>query len=198
MGRMTGHQHTDDARGSKRRLTYEDFLLFPDDGRRHELIDGEHYVTPSPNTRHQRLSLRLTTSLSNYLESHPVGELFVAPFDVVMSLFDVVEPDLLLIAADQAHLLTKKHFRGAPALVVEIVSPGTRHCDRRLKRDLFSRAGVREYWMVDPKTSTIAVFRRAKAGDLPLAATVHASANDTLTSPLLPAFSLDVSHLFRD
>lgn len=198
MSRMTGHQHTDDARGSRRRLTYEDFLLFPDDGRRHELIDGEHYVTPSPNTRHQRLSMRLTKAFLDHLESHPVGELFVAPFDVVMSLFDVVEPDLLLIAADQAHLLTRKHFRGAPALVIEIVSPGTRHRDRRLKRDLYSRAGVQEYWMVDPKASVIAVFRRGKAGDLPLAATLHASANDTLTSPLLPAFSLDLAHLFRD
>ena len=62
------------------RLTYEDVLLFPDDGRRHELIDGEHYVTPSPNTRHQRLVLRLSLALARHIEQHPAaGEVFVAP-----------------------------------------------------------------------------------------------------------------------
>ena len=62
------------------RLTYDDFLRFPDDGRRHELIDGEHYVTPSPNTRHQRLVLRLSLALARHIEQHPAaGEVFVAP-----------------------------------------------------------------------------------------------------------------------
>ena len=198
MGRMTGHQHTDDARGSRRKLTYEDFLLFPDDGRRHELIDGEHYVTPSPNTRHQRLSLRMTKALLDYMDQHPVGELFVAPYDVVMSPFDVVEPDLLLISSDQAALLTDTHLRGAPALVIEILSPGTRRRDRQLKRDLYGRAGVREYWMVDPKAATITVSRRDAAGDFPLVATLHASAGDSLTSPLLPGFVLPLPALLRD
>ncbi|OFW46876.1 MAG: hypothetical protein A3J29_20090 [Acidobacteria bacterium RIFCSPLOWO2_12_FULL_67_14b] len=195
---MTGHQHTDDARGSRRKLTYEDFLLFPDDGRRHELIDGEHYVTPSPNTRHQRLSLRMTKALLDYMDQHPVGELFVAPYDVVMSPFDVVEPDLLLISSDQAALLTDTHLRGAPALVIEILSPGTRRRDRQLKRDLYGRAGVREYWMVDPKAATITVSRRDAAGDFPLVATLHASAGDSLTSPLLPGFVLPLPALLRD
>ena len=198
MGRMTGHQHTDDASGSRRKLTYEDFLLFPDDGRRHELIDGEHYVTPSPNTRHQRLSLRMTKALLDYMDQHPVGELFVAPYDVVMSPFDVVEPDLLLISSDQAALLTDTHLRGAPALVIEILSPGTRRRDRQLKRDLYGRAGVREYWMVDPKAATITVSRRDAAGDFPLVATLHASAGDSLTSPLLPGFVLPLPALLRD
>ena len=148
--------------------------------------------------RHQRLSMRLTKALLDYLDVNPAGELFAAPFDVVMSLFDVVEPDLLLIANDQAHLLTDLHFRGAPALVVEILSPSTRRRDRQLKRDLYARAGVREYWMVDPKAATIAVSRRAAVGDFPLAATLHASAADALTSPLLPAFSLPLTKLFRN
>jgi len=70
---MIGHQHTDDARGSTRRLTHEDVLLFPDDGRRHEFIDGEHYVTPSPHTRHQRLSMRLTKAFLDHLETADRG-----------------------------------------------------------------------------------------------------------------------------
>jgi len=69
------------ARGVK--LTHDDFLLFPDDGKRHELIDGAHYVTPSPNTRHQRISGKLYLIIGNWLEANPIGQLFYAPFDVV-------------------------------------------------------------------------------------------------------------------
>jgi Uma2 family endonuclease len=194
---MAGPQHTDDARASTRKLTYQDFVHFPDDGQRHELIDGEHYVTPSPNTRHQELSLRLTLALGNHLAAHPGGRLFHAPYDCVFTDFDIVEPDLLWIAADQLGIITKKHVRGVPALVIEIVSPGTRQRDRRFKRDLYARAGVREYWMVDPKDSSIGIFRRGESGDFPLVTTLRASAGDTLTTPLLPGFSLALADYFR-
>ena len=84
-----------DATDPGLKLTYDDFLLFPDDGRRHELIDGEHYVTPSPNTKHQAVSGNLHFMLRAWLEQHPVGRVFYAPFDIVFTQFDVVEPDLL-------------------------------------------------------------------------------------------------------
>jgi Uma2 family endonuclease len=197
MNRMDGHQHMDDARTSTRKLTYQDFVKFPDDGRRHELIDGEHYVTPSPNTRHQDLSLRLTLALGNHLAAHPAGRLFYAPYDCVFTDFDIVEPDLLWIADDQLGIITTKHVRGVPALVVEILSPGTRQRDRRLKRDLYAQSGVREYWLVDPKASAIGVFRRGETGDFPLVATLQASAGDTLETPLLPGFSLALADYFR-
>ena len=77
------------------KLTYDDFVLFPDDGKRHELIDGEHYVTASPNIRHQQISMELAFLIRSWLEEHPVGRVFFAPFDVVMSQFDVVVPDLI-------------------------------------------------------------------------------------------------------
>ena len=83
------------------RLTYDDFLLFPDDGRRHELIDGVHYVTPAPRVRHQELVGRLHLALGNYLSEHPAaGRVLLAPVDVVLSNHDIVEPDLLVIAGD--------------------------------------------------------------------------------------------------
>jgi Uma2 family endonuclease len=80
------------------KLTYDDFVQFPDDGLRHELIDGEHYVTPSPNTKHQRVSINLTVLIGSWLERHPIGQLFHAPFDVVFSHYDVVELDLLYLS----------------------------------------------------------------------------------------------------
>src|SRR5262245_5980284 len=142
---------------SHTRLTYEDLLNFPDDGQRHELIDGEHYVTPSPNIRHQVLVVRLVTALANHLSQHPVGSVFCAPLDCVFTNFDVVEPDVLVVLGDQHEILTEQNVRGAPAIVIEILSPGTSRRDRGIKRDLYERGGVREYWIVDPVRNSIQV-----------------------------------------
>src|SRR5438132_1781953 len=81
------------------KLTYDDFVLFPDDGKRHELIDGEHYVTPCPNLGHQAILGNLHFLMRAWLESHPVGRVLLSPFDVVFSKWDVVEPDLLYVSA---------------------------------------------------------------------------------------------------
>ena len=195
---MGGDETMQGAQPLDTRLTYDDFLLFPDDGRRHELIDGEHYVTPSPNTRHQRLVGRLFLVLANHVEQHPAcGEVFVAPFDIVFTHFDVVEPDVLFVAGDQSDIVTEKHVRGAPALVVEILSPGTRRVDEKIKYRLFERTGVREYWLVDPELDLVKVFRRASDGSFPRVAELSAETADTLATPLLPAFSLALAAFFR-
>ena len=179
------------------RLTYEDFVHFPDDGMRHELIDGVHYVTPCPITRHQQLAGRLYLAIGNYLERQPeVGQVFFAPFDVVFSRWDVVEPDLLFVAADQRAILTDANIQGAPALVIEILSPGTRKRDLGIKRELFDRGGVREYWVVDPKAEDLTIYRRMPDGRLSKASQLGARDAETLSTPLLPAFSLSLAKLF--
>ncbi len=177
------------------KFTYDDFLNFPDDGRRHEIIDGEHFVTPSPNTKHQAVSMNLTGALFLYLEHHRIGRLFAAPFDVVLSDLDVVEPDLLYISREQAGILTDKHVRGAPDLVVEILSPGTRKTDEVTKRKLYERFGVREYWIVDPELDTIKVYRHVE-GTFTRAAELSAERGDLLTTPLLPGFSVPLPEIF--
>ena len=119
-----------------RRLTYDDFLLFPEgDGLRHEIIDGVHYVTAAPNMRHQDLVGRLYLAIGNFLATHPgVGRIFLSPVDVVFTRHDVVEPDLVFVAGDQTHIMTDANIQGAPALVVEILSQSTRRRDERIKR----------------------------------------------------------------
>ena len=108
-----------------------------------------------------RLVRRLGFEIESYLRAHPgVGEVFGVPLDVVLSDRDVVEPDLQLITADQVEILTAKNVQGAPALVVEVLSPSTRRRDLGIKRDLFDRAGVREYWVVDGGKNAINVYRR--------------------------------------
>ncbi len=181
-----------------RRLTYEDFLLFPDDGLRHEIVDGAHYVTPSPNQRHQELVLRLCLSLGNHLEDRPErGRVFVSPFDVVFSFHDVVEPDLVFVAPDQLDILTAQNIQGTPALVVEILSPSTRKRDREVKRQLYERTGVREYWLVDPDVNAVTVYRRAAGGSFPLVAHLTADTHDTLATPLVTGWSVTLARLFR-
>ena len=177
------------------KFTYEDFLNFPDDGKRHEIIDGAHYVTPSPNTKHQMVCTNLTAMLWTYLKNHPLGVVFVAPFDVVFSDFSVVEPDLLYISRERGGILTDKHVRGAPDLVVEILSPGTRETDEVTKRKLYERFGVREYWIVDPELETIKVYRRVEAA-FPRMAELGADSGDALTTPLLPEFSIPLLDVF--
>jgi Uma2 family endonuclease len=180
------------------RLTYDDFLQFPDDGLRHELIDGEHYVTPSPNFRHQQLSARLHAEFVRYLDRHPgIGEALYAPLDVVFTRYDVVEPDLLFIAANRTGVITEKNIQGAPSLVIEILSPATRKRDKGIKRDLFARGDVEEYWIVDPDHATITVHRRAADGSFPCIDALAADRTDVLRTPLLPGFALSLADLFR-
>ena len=121
---------------SSTKLTYADYVLFPDDGLRHEIIGGEHVVTPSPVTRHQRILLNLAYLVRDYLETHPIGEILPGPVDVLLSDTDILVPDLVYVAHDRSHVITLKNLQGAPDLVVEIHSPSTKSRDRRLKRDL--------------------------------------------------------------
>jgi Uma2 family endonuclease len=196
---MEGRDKVADAVRFTARLTYDDLVaMFPEeDGVQRELIDGELFVTPSPFIRHQRLLIRLTTSLANHLAAHQgQGEVFGSPLDVVMTPYDVVEPDVLVVLGDQLDVLTDKHIHGAPGIVVEILSKGTRKRDLTLKRQLFEREGVREYWIVDPEGDTVAVYRRAADGTMPMAATLDARNAETLTTPLLPGWELPLERLF--
>jgi Uma2 family endonuclease len=181
------------------KLTYDDFLLFPDDGKRHELIDGEHYVTPSPITAHQRIVGNLHYYLRLYLQGRPVGELFVAPYDVVLSNIDVVEPDLVYISARRrAERLTAKHLRGAPTLVIEVGSPGTRKRDETIKRRLYERSEVEEYWVVDPELQTVRVYRPVSNAGFGKPTELSAEAGDVLTSPLFPGLALPLHDIFSE
>ena len=181
-----------ERRHSTTKLTYADYLRFPDDGLRHEIIDGEHYVTPSPATRHQRISRNLLYLIQNYLEAHPIGELFAAPFDALLSEFDIVVPDLLYLSNERAGFLTSKNLQGPPDLMIEILSPSTRSRDMQLKRDLYERVGVREYWVVDPEQDRVEIYRRTADS---FGEPIFVARAEKLTTPLLPDFELPLNRV---
>src|SRR3712207_1885760 len=95
------------------KLTYEDYCLLSDDGKRHELIDGEHYMTPAPKSKHQQVSVNLTVALGAFMKKHRPGRLFEAPYNVVLSDIDVVEPDLLFVSAARVSIITEANVQGA-------------------------------------------------------------------------------------
>ena len=193
---MTGSEAVPPVR-SGLKLTYDDFLLFPDDGKRHELIDGEHYVTASPNLKHQQVLLNLTLLIGTWLDSRPIGRMFFAPFDVVFTNFDVVEPDLLYLSNQRmVEVATPQHVRGAPELVVEVASPSTRSRDETIKRRLYERNGVSEYWVVDPDIDVVRVYRRGDEG-FARAMELRRDADDVLVTPLLPGLELALARIFR-
>ena len=177
---------------STTKLTYADYLRFPDDGLRHEIIDGEHYVTPSPATRHQRISRNLLHLIQTYLDSHPIGELFAAPFDALLSDFDIVVPDLLYLSNERARFLTSKNLQGPPDFVIEILSPSTKSRDRKLKRDLYERVGVQEYWVVDPEHDQVEIHRRS---DGAFGEPICVPRSAAMTTPLLPDFELPLERV---
>jgi len=179
------------------KLTYEDYLLIPEDGRRHEIIDGEHYVTAAPFVPHQRLAVRLTLRLGGFVEENRLGQFFFAPTDVLLSPFDVVQPDLLFVSNQRASIVGLKNIQGAPDLVIEILSPSTRKLDERLKLRAYERYGVREYWMFDPARK--GVQRWERSGErLVSTPFLSAAAEDVLRTPLLPGFELPLAGFFAD
>lgn len=179
------------------KLTIEDFEAFPDDGLRHEIIDGEHFVTPSPITRHQAISRNLTVLIGSFLRDHPLGRLFHAPFDVYLSRFDVVEPDLIFVSTASKAVVTEKNVQGPPDLLVEILSPGTRKRDERTKRDRYAHFGVREYWIVDPELETVKIMELGASGFEP-PREVALERADRLSSRILPGLDLPLDQIFTD
>jgi Uma2 family endonuclease len=180
------------------RLTYDDFLLFPDDGKRHELIDGEHYVTPSPNIRHQAILGNLYFLVRTWLEQHPVGRVFMAPLDVVFSDFDVVEPDLLFVSRERApDILAVKHVTGAPDIVVEIGSPTTRKRDETIKRRLYERSGMFEYWVIDPDLEVVRICRN-RDGRFERPVELRADSGEVLATPHLEGLEMALARIFAE
>jgi Uma2 family endonuclease len=181
------------------RLTYQDLLRLPDDLLRHELIDGEHYMTPAPSRKHQRAAGNLYLILGMYLREHPLGRVYFAPLDVLFSDFDVVEPDLLYVSREREERQgTERYLAGAPDLVIEVLSPSTRRVDEGAKFRLYERYGVPEYWVIDPISETVRIYRLVN-GTLQLHDETSRGKGISVpvfTTPLFPGLEITLEDIF--
>lgn len=183
------------ATTSSTKYTYEDYVLLPDDGRRREIIDGELYVTPSPVMKHQAVSRNLEFLLQLHLRDHPLGLLYHAPCDVIFSDLDIVQPDIIYVSNERAGIITDKNIRGVPDLLVEILSESSRRTDEVIKRKLYERYGVPEYWIVDPVVETVKIYR-PQAGSYQRVAELSNESAKTLSTPLLPELRIPLREIF--
>jgi Uma2 family endonuclease len=176
------------------KFSYEDLQHIPPDRNRYEIVDGELFVTPSPITLHQRIVGNLYAQLWQHVRKHRLGEVFVAPLDVVFTFSTVLEPDVIFVSRSRLHIVGEKNLAGPPDLVVEVLSESTAKLDREIKPKQYALYGVSEFWRIDPDGKTLEILR-LKEGEYELAA--HLGFGDTLTSLLFPGLSLSVSSLWE-
>jgi len=175
-------------------FTYDDYIALPDDGKRYEIIEGEVSMTPAPSTRHQEVQIRLSSALFFYVDKHSLGRVLSSPVDLVLSMVDVVQPDVLFVARDRVHIIAKKNLVGIPNLIVEILSPSSTTRDQKEKLNLYQRYGLPEYWIVDPDSQTVEVYLSA-ANRLEKVETLKTG--EQLHSRQIPGLVLELSEIFK-
>ena len=174
------------------RLTYEDYAKTPD-YERWELIDGELILKTSPNIAHQDNRMELGYRMTNFVEMNDAGVVYIADTDVVLSDSDVVQPDIMFISKESRHIIGEANIQGAPDLVVEILSPSTARRDWGVKRELYAKHGVKEYWIADPANKIVWVML-LKDGVLEIQQTRYSG--DTIASSVLAGFTVNVDDIF--
>lgn len=177
------------------KFTYEDYLLLPDDGKRYEIIEGELYMAPAPNTKHQNISSELFRRIANFVVENNLGLVYCAPYDILFSDANIVQPDILFISKTNRFVIKDKNVQGAPDLIVEITSPSTKKRDIALKKRLYGKFKVKEYWIAFAEEEKVEVWRLLD-NDYVLDASYDKK--DILKSPLLQGLAIKLSEVFRD
>ncbi len=177
--------------------TYEDYLRLPEDGQRYEVLRGVLHVTPAPIYVHQFSVIRLGYYLTHRILEGDLGVLLTAPFDIRLPgrLADPVEPDLVFFRKGNEPQVEDKNFSGVPDLVIEVLSPGTRKVDERIKMPIYREAGIPEYWLVNPKARTVLIYRLSEDGAR-YVEWARGGEGDVVGSAVLSGLRLAVSAIF--
>ncbi|MBI5052073.1 MAG: Uma2 family endonuclease [Chloroflexi bacterium] len=176
--------------------TYDDYLRLPNDHNRYEIIDGTLYISPSPAYTHQYTVGEVLLQIANFLDQHKLGIVLPAPFEVHLSdKTRPVQPDVLFIANERKPESNAQVFKGAPDLVVEVISPSSLRLDQHIKFGAYEQAKVREYWLVDPKTRSVEVYSLPKEGP-EYVLLGQFSNNEKMKSAVLDGLEIEVSSLF--
>ena len=184
----------------KGKYTYADYAATPE-GERWELIDGVLYhMAAAPNTKHQTVSLFLGAPMDAYILPRRLGLLYRVPFALMLSETNTVEPDLLYVSAERRHIITARGCEGIPDLVVEILSPSNSANDLAVKRELYARYGIPEYWILDPVGETVLALTEPVINDGigEYTAEARRPIGDTLTTDRIPGLAIAVADIFAE
>jgi Uma2 family endonuclease len=161
---------------------------------RYEVINGVLYMAPSPLVAHQSTLLELATRMREHCIAHDLGKVFIAPLAVRLpGQTALVQPDIFFVAKERLEIVGQATIEGAPDLVVEILSPGNWHYDRGVKQEAYRQAGVREYWIVDPRAKSVEVLSLVGAE---YETTSTAAGAEAAHSRLLAGFAVPAEALF--
>jgi Uma2 family endonuclease len=205
VGRAGGQTNFDNAAGASHGpdmphvaatpelLTVEDYRATPE-GARYQLIEGDLIMAPAPNLHHQRIVRRISQILVGHVEKHGLGEVLFAPCDVYLSEHDVVQPDLLFVSRLNFGILAEDGIHGPPDLVIEVLSWSNAQLDKKQKRRVYARAGVKEMWLVDPSLLQIQRYDFARDTAKPVQLIEE---DETFSTPLLPELTLSAADIFK-
>lgn len=174
------------------RLTVDDYRATPE-GARYQLVEGELIMAPAPSLYHQTITGNLHLLLAGFLQKQRLGRVFMAPCDVYLSDHDVVQPDLLFVAQARLSILQEDGVHGAPDLVIEVLSPATAQLDKKTKRRIYARAGVKELWLVDPLLLQIQLYDFARDAAKPVRVVEE---DEMFESALLPGLAVSAVGIF--
>ena len=182
---------------TKIKYNYQDYLQLSED-KRYEIIDGDLFMVPSPNERHQHILSNIFYVLFDYVRKNKLGAVYCAPFDILFSEEDIVQPDIIFVSNKNKKIITKDNIQGTPDLLVEILSPGTSKRDLGIKKKLYAKNGVREYWIADPAQETIEVLN-LKEGEFRGKSynTGVVGQTSRLSSPVIQGFDIDMKEIFE-
>lgn len=149
---------------------------------------------PIPAIKHQAISFRIASALLHYSETQKLGRVLLAPCNVILSTKIVMQPDIVFVKNERRGLIGEKSLRGAPDLVVEVISSDIRKKDLKMKKRIYEHFAVQEYWLVDPKNTAIETMIWSELGYISMCAFDR---YEKLSSPLLPNLNLDLSRIFE-
>jgi len=176
-------------------FTADDYRRMEEDEHRYEVLEGELCMAPAPNRFHQAISRNLCRMIYTHLHTHPIGKAYNAPFDVYFDDLNVAQPDVVFVKNSTKAKLVDEGIHGAPDLLVEVLSPSTSTRDLGVKRALYAKSGVEEYWIISPELRQMQVYRLQDNPERPTNILLE---TDTHESPLLGNLQIPVAELFVD
>jgi len=172
--------------------TYEDYAKLPE-GAPYQLIGGKLVRTPAPSTYHQDISMKLSIKLGTFVMEKELGKIFHAPIDVYFEETETYQPDIIFISKERLEIIEEERIKGAPDLVIEILSPSTAYYDLKKKFKVYERHKVREYWIVDPEDKSIAIYEDKEGKLIP---TQEVIGKGKVKSEVLSGFELETETIW--